>query len=64
MSFPSKTNRRWVRPSMGEILNILFPNACDKGNGRAKPESVQSDEFSIRGWNQLVVESQRCSKHN
>jgi hypothetical protein len=49
---------------MSEILNMLFPNACDKGNGRAKPEGTQSHEFSVTGRQELAVESQRCSKQN
>ena len=35
---------------------MLFPNACDKGNGRAKPEGAQSHEFSVRGRQELAAD--------
>jgi hypothetical protein len=47
-----------------DLQHWRFPNAGDKGNKRAKPEDVQSNEFSVMDWRGLAVESQRCSKHN
>ena len=50
------------QPTLGATINegdpqhAVFPNACDKSNGRAKPEGAQSHEFSVRGGQELAVD--------